>query len=167
MRITDFLINLFTKYAPVDSTTISELKVKLNNEYMEKVSKAQSKAKDNEQLENELLELSKQLESLKPDDPNRVKIEFEIDKIEEQIQEPTLIEKTLSFFEKPIVRAALIILFAIISRWIAKKLTQKTEEKPEEEEYPQPEQPSFYPYGQYYPPYPPQQGFQQPSQRYR
>jgi|GEM_PF-4137268 len=172
MRLPEFLINLFTRYAPVEQVTLSNLKVELSNIYMKNLDVATAKADKAKELEQKLDIVEKEIESLDPHTPEYEKKVIEFETIKMQIEEPTLLEKVISWLDKPIVRMVLMISFVFVSRWIAKKLTEvkedKKEQEPEDEQiYNYPPPPPYYPYGHgYMPNQPYQHPANKPNQRF-
>lgn len=163
MRVTDFFLNVFSKYAPLPQEYINTLNVELSESYFNSMHKMKNKLNNNMEIESKIIEKEKEIEPLDPHTPEYSKVLFEIENLTKQLDKPTLIERAISFLEKPYVKLLMIVAFAIATRYIGKWLTAKPkEDEPEEEEQDEQEQNNFPP--PYYPPYgyyPPQQGHQQ------
>jgi len=174
VRITEFAINLFQRYAPVASDSMGELKLALGNNYQKILSEMETKENKNKTIEQKADKISKELDELDVHSPEYEKKVIEFEQLHDELESKTVMEKVVSFLEKPMTRLVIMVLFIVASRWIAKKITEKKEDKSLDDEmaeqpnfqqqyYQQP--PNWQPFGQGYG-YPPQSqnGFGFPPQ---
>lgn len=174
MRPTEFLINLFSRYSAVEPSSMASLKQELNTGYINIINQMEAKKTRNAPIEKKLEETAKQLDGLDEHNPQYGEKLLEFEKLQRQIENPTIMERVIAFFEKPYVRLALMIGFILASRWIAKKITEKKDDKEELEEeaenqqrfYPNPPPHPYQPWGAYPPP-PPPSGYYYPEHQHR
>jgi hypothetical protein len=170
MRITEFATQLFIKFAPVSPETVSNLNVQLSNHYSQILSSMETKNQHNADLTKKAEASKKIIDSLPKGSPERDEEIFRFTELQDQFQKPTFMERAVSYLDKPLVRVGLLVSFAFVARYLAKKLTQPVAPKEEEEELEQPQYPNFKQQPQYgYPPqfYPPQYGaYYPPNQQY-
>lgn len=168
MRITEFATQLFTKFAPVSTETVANLNVQLSNHYSQILSSMETKTQQNADLTRKAEASKKIIDSLPLGSPERDEEIFRFTELQDQFAKPTFMEKAVAFLDKPLVRVALLVSFAFVARYLAKKLTQPVVSKEEELEEPeQPQYANFKQQQQYgYPPqfYPPQYGYYPPNQ---
>lgn len=167
MRLPEFLINLFTRYAPVEKETLANLRIELTNLYMNHLNKASEKEQTAKAVEPEILALEKELEGMDEHTPEYEKKLFELEELESKIEDKSILEKAVEWLDKPLVRAILLISFVFVSRFIAKKLTEVKEDKEKDKEQEFEEQQNFNPYPPaHWQPYgygqPPMYGYQNP-----
>lgn len=179
MRIFEFLIRLFTRFAPVDKETISTLSFQLQEWHTNHTQDFKEKMEHNLKIADKAAELKKKLDATEAGTPEYETLLFDFTELAKQRSEPTLTEKALDFLDKPLVKLSLMVIFIFVSRYIMKKLTGADKDDLEEEEiepntkgarpaenfyqqqqpqYWQPQPPPFYGHG-YQPQYP-----QQPPQ---
>lgn len=174
MRAPDFLINLFTRICPIDKNELANLKISLSEWYLSQLEKFNMKNQQNEELAIKLDNKEKELDALPPNTPEYGAKLKEIEEIQFEFEEPTIVEKSISFLEKPMVRVFLMTAFSVLSWWIMKKITSKSKEveEPETEDLHQyPNSGQFYQghnqqySGGYWVPNQPPYPNQQPQQR--
>jgi hypothetical protein len=170
MRITEFATQLFTKFAPVSTETVANLNVQLSNHYTQILSSMEAKNQQNADLTKKAEAQKKLIESLPLGSPEREEEIFRFTELQDQFEKPTFMERAVAFLDKPLVRVALLVSFAFVARYLAKKLTQPVVPKEEEEELEQPQYANFKQQPQYgYPPqygYVPQYGYYPPNPPY-
>lgn len=179
MRLPEFLINLFTRYAPVEKTTLANLQIEISNIYMKNLNNAEEKTAENAKIEEKLNVLETELKGLDEHTPEYEKKLFEFETLESKLNEPTIFEKIVAFLDKPAVRLFLLISFVFVSRYISKKLTEVKEDKKQDDDFEENEQshhqnnpPPYYqapwqPYGYgYVPPHQYQHPANKPNHRF-
>jgi len=122
MRITEFAINIIHKWGFVSKDSLATLNVQLSEGYMDKLNSQKLKVEKNEMLKEKLNAVEIKLDETDEHSPEYKQHLFEFEKIKRQIDEPTIVEKIIAYLDKPMVRLALVILFAVVSRYIAKKV---------------------------------------------
>lgn len=174
MRIFEFLIRLFTRFAPVDKETISDLSFQLQGYHTTQTQNFKQKMENNEKISQKATAIKEELTKLEAGTPEYEKKVFEFTELHDQLAKPTLMEKALDFLDKPMVKLFLMVAFIFVSRYILKKITGADKEEIEEEaekpnkfanpqpqyqqpQYWQPQPPPYYGSG-YQPQYPQQQG---------
>lgn len=154
MYLPEMILNTFSRLSPANADSIADLKIQLGRVYSNSLNEMATKAQKNNQIDVEQSKLEEILKNTDEHAPEYSDTLLKFEKLEEQRSKLTLMEKTLSFLEKPYVRLAMMIAFIFISRWVTKKITEKKEDKIEEEEFAQ----NGQQFGQPFPPY----GYQQP-----
>lgn len=132
MRITEFATNLFMRYAPVASESMASLKDELNRGYINILNEMETKDQKNNSIKVKANSIKEQLSGLDEHSPEYANKLKEFEDLHFELEKPTVMERVVTFFEKPYVKLALMVAFIFASRYIAKKLTQKEEEKPDE-----------------------------------
>lgn len=167
MTLPEFFIGLLQRVAPVGQDSIASLKVAVIEQYNRNINQSIMKTNKNQKIMAEMDKLANELDGLDPHTPEHAEKLSAFQKLDAQLERPTLVERMLTFFDKPMVKIGLMALFALASWWITKKLTQKKEEKDLDEvepngfqqqqgfyppQPPYPYQPYGYGYGQQQPP---------------
>ena len=159
MRITEFATQLFIKFAPVSNETVANLNSQLSSYYTLHLNTMSEKIEKNADLAKKAEAQKKVIESLPLGSPEREKEVFRFTELQDQFEKPTLIEKVIAFVDKPLVRVLLLVSFAFVARYLAKKLSSPAvPEKEEELEEPTQYQPNGFK-GQPFYNYPPQYAY--------
>ena len=173
MRITEFATNLFVKFAPVSPQTVSDLNVQLSDYYSKYLTSFKNKEMENQELAEKAKKLNSKIADPATPESEKDALLFDMTQTMERMQKTTILENVVNWLDKPIVRVLLLVSFAFVARYLAKKLTTPEPEKEDEElevypanggnfkgQQPYYGAPPFYPpYGGYG--YPPQQPYQQ------
>lgn len=132
MRITEFATNLFSRYAPVASESMAQLKDELNRGYINILNEMETKSQKNNSIKIKANSIKKELDLMDEHTPEYNAKLKEFEELHFELERPTLMERVVTIFEKPYVKLALMVAFIFLSRYIAKKLTQKEEKEQEE-----------------------------------
>lgn len=142
MRLPDFIINLFLRVTPMHKDDLASLKSSFGAWYTTQLDNMENKENKLKKLNAEISDQSKTLDNLDEHSPDYEKELIKFHKLEQQeidLEKPNFLEKSVEFFEKPLVRVCLMAVFSALSWWIMRKITStpKEEEKEEMEEKPQ------------------------------
>ncbi len=153
MRLPEMLVTTLERYIPINKQDLAVLRGELTDRYLNINNSIKMKNEKNAPVLKEIEEVNQTLDGLDPHSPEYQEKLLKMEILTKKLEEKTLLEKTVGFLEKPIVRVLLMVGFLIFSRWLIKRLTEKPKEteEPENEEIPQ-QQPPFFnqswnPYG--------------------
>lgn len=153
MTLPEFAIGLLQRFAPTGQESMANLKVALLEQHNRQLNNFIMKKSKNQKIMEEIKKVEENLNSTDVHTPEYQEELKKFETLRDKLEKPTLTERALSFFDKPVVKITLMALFALVSWWISKKLTsKKTEEDPEIDEQ---EHTGYPPHnGGYYPPSP-------------
>lgn len=163
MNIVEFVTKLASKFAPVDAGTVKTLEIQLTEKYKNTLETYHKKMEKNSKIEFEVDKMREQADAAMTsgDTEAAISIARQIEGLNKTKDKPSLVEKCFSFFNNPLVRVGLMIAFALVSAWIAKKMLGKKNDDDENDDQDNPLNQGAMP-GYYPPPYygymPPQTG---------
>lgn len=135
MRLPEMLVNGLERFIPINKQDLAVLKGELTNKYFDIINSIKMKEDKNAPVQQEIDKIEKEIEGLDPHAPEFEEKLNQIDKLADRLAKKSLLEKTVIFLEKPLVRVGLMIAFLIFSRWLFKKMTEKPKDGEPENDY--------------------------------
>lgn len=140
MDLASFIVNTLNKIEPSSETSLSVLKVGISDHF----NKQEKIMADHEEKKNFNLDIEKQIEKV---DLNLPDLEYnenvqKLRNLKVEVPKVSIFTKLICFFNKPMARLALYVLFIAVSSYITKKLLAKKEVDDDDDEEEEERRPS-------------------------